>query len=114
VDRENERAGNKNDPFHPAVLRLIRRTIQAGHALGREVALCGEIASRPRVALALVAMGIDALSLTPDAIPEIKRALACTEIGALRNEIDAVLALGDAAEVEETLKRHLLLEDGEP
>jgi phosphotransferase system enzyme I (PtsP) len=114
VDRENERAGNKNDPFHPAVLRLIRRTIQAGHALGREVALCGEIASRPRVALALVAMGIDALSLTPDAIPEIKRALACTEIGALRNEIDAVLALGDAAEVEETLKRHLPLEDGEP
>jgi phosphotransferase system enzyme I (PtsP) len=114
VDRENERAGNRNDPFHPAVLRLIRRTIQAGHALGREVALCGEIASRPRVALALVAMGIDALSLTPSAIPEIKRALASTEIDPLRKDIDLVLALGDAAEVEETLKRYLPLEDGEP
>ncbi|OLE16755.1 MAG: hypothetical protein AUI36_37150 [Cyanobacteria bacterium 13_1_40CM_2_61_4] len=45
VDRENERAGSRNDSYHPAVLRLIRRAILAAHAQGKKVALCGEIGS---------------------------------------------------------------------
>jgi phosphotransferase system enzyme I (PtsP) len=110
VDRENERAGSRNDSYHPAVLRLIRRTVLAGHAQGRKVALCGEIGSRRRLALTLVAMGIDALSLTPGSIPEIKRALSTSEVKKLSSEIDGVLSLGDATEIEEALKTYLPLE----
>ncbi len=105
VDRENARAGTSNDPYHPAVLRLIRRTIQAGHKHGKKVALCGEIASRPRIAMALVALGIDTLSITPEAIPEIKRTLAGCEISKLQGEIDSVVALGSGEEIEAGLKR---------
>jgi phosphoenolpyruvate-protein phosphotransferase len=104
VDRENERAASRDDVYHPAILRLIRRAIEAGHAAGKKVALCGELASRPRLALVLVAMGIDALSLTPGAIPEIKRALASNEIRALREQIDSIIALGDAAEVKAAVR----------
>ncbi len=113
VDRENARAGSSNDPYHPAVLRLIRRTIEAGHSQGKKVALCGEIGSRPRLAIALVAMGIDALSLTPGAIPEIKRALSSCDARTLAGEMDRVLALGDAADIKEGLKALIPLENGE-
>ncbi|MBI4603791.1 MAG: phosphoenolpyruvate--protein phosphotransferase, partial [Planctomycetes bacterium] len=105
VDRENARASNRDDPYHPAVLRLIRRAIQAGHAHGKEVALCGELGSRRRLAAALVAMGIDALSLTPSAIPEVKRALASTETRKVSSELDRLLALGSAGEIKAALRQ---------
>lgn len=104
VDREHPRAASGNEPYHPAVLRLIRRTIEAGHALGKPVALCGEIGSKPRLALTLAAMGIDALSLTPNSIPEVKRALASFDVLELRSKIDGVLSLGQAVEIEKALK----------
>ncbi len=111
VDRENARAGTSNDPYHPAVLRLIRRTIQAGQKHGKKVALCGEIGSRPRLAMALVALGIDTLSLTPGAIPEIKRVLAGCEIEKLRREIDGVLSLGEGEEIKSALKQLVPMDD---
>jgi len=114
VDRENERAGSRHDPYHPAVLRLIRRTIQAGHAQGKKVALCGEIASKPRIALTLVAMGIDALSLTPSAIPDIKAAIASSDITRLREDMDYLLGLDDADAIEKAVRERAPLELDEP
>jgi phosphotransferase system enzyme I (PtsP) len=111
VDRETSRAGSEDDFYHPAVLRLIRRAIEAGHAHGKPVALCGEMGSKDRLAVALVALGIDSLSLAPDAIPGIKQTLARCKVKKLRGKMDDILALGQATEIKEALETWIPLEE---
>jgi len=111
VDRENSRATSEDDSYHPAVLRLIRRTIEAGHAHGKPVALCGELGSKDRLAVALVAMGIDSLSLAPDAIPGIKQTLAQCQVKDLREKMDDILALGQAAQIKDALATCIPVEE---
>jgi phosphoenolpyruvate-protein kinase (PTS system EI component) len=62
--------------YHPAILRIIRRVAEQARGATKLVTVCGEMASRPDLAIALLALGIDALSVTPRAIPELKQALA--------------------------------------
>lgn len=59
----------------PAVLRLIRTVAQDAGRLGLELSVCGELASEPRMAIALVGMGITKLSMTPIALLDVKAAL---------------------------------------
>jgi phosphoenolpyruvate-protein kinase (PTS system EI component) len=84
---------------------MIQRTIQAGHRYGKKVAVCGEMASRPAIAALLVAMGLDALSVTPGSIPEVKRALASVEIKKIQDEVEGLLALGEAPQIQDALRR---------
>jgi phosphotransferase system enzyme I (PtsP) len=107
VDRENERVARLADPFHPAVLSLIGRTISAGKAAGIPVSLCGEMGANPAIAVLLVAMGIDSLSLGPNAIPEVKEMVRKTPVGPLRGDLDRILSLPEAAMVREAVERHL-------
>jgi phosphoenolpyruvate-protein phosphotransferase len=72
VDRTNERVAYLASPFHPAVLKLIDRTIQKAHENGRWVGLCGEMAGDPLATPLLLGMGLDEFSMSPSAIPEIK------------------------------------------
>jgi phosphotransferase system enzyme I (PtsI) len=86
ADRGNASVGYLNDPFHPAVLRLIGHTIDKGHQQGIWVGMCGEMAGNPLAIPLLVAMGIDELSMAPAAIPrakEIVRSLDSTRLDAL-------------------------------
>jgi phosphotransferase system enzyme I (PtsI) len=63
------------DVLDPDVLSLLKGVIEAGHANGAWVGVCGEAAGEPTVAAALVGLGIDELSMTRVAIPEVKDAL---------------------------------------
>ena len=103
ADRENPSAAAIADPYHPAILRMIRRTIDAAHAVGKPVTVCGEIASDERLALALVAMGVDALSVSPGAIPRLKHDLAAGDASKLRERLDDLLEQGEAAVLKEAL-----------
>lgn len=107
IDRENASAATPGDAFHPAILRLIRRTIEAGHSRGKPVSICGEMAADRRLAVLLVAMGIDSLSVAPASIAELKRFLAGVDIGLVRDHTGRILSLGEAAEVERELERHV-------
>lgn len=107
VDRENENAASVDDPYHPAVLRAIRRIIQAGHEANVTVSLCGEMAGLRPLALALIAMGIDALSVAPGTVPAMKRFLASSRVEPLETELDALLDLGEAHEIRAALEHHL-------
>ncbi len=107
ADRENEKAATDDDPYHPAVLRAIRRVVEAGHRHGAAVTLCGELAGRRRLALALLAMNIDALSLAPGSIPEIKRFFASSRVGPLAESLDAILALDTAQEIKEAMREYV-------
>lgn len=107
VDRENENAASVDDPYHPAVLRAIARIVRAGHDQGRDVTVCGEIASLRPLTLALTAMGIDSLSLAPGVIPGIKRLLASSTVKPLERDLDAILQVGEASELRKELENYL-------
>jgi phosphotransferase system enzyme I (PtsP) len=104
VDREDARMAPLSDPYHPAVLRMIARVAAASRAAGKPVGVCGEIAVRPDIALALVALGVDSLSVVPTAIPELKQALAGARLDPMRRAIEGILALSDARSVAEALR----------
>jgi phosphotransferase system, enzyme I, PtsP len=105
VDREDPRLASERHSYHPAILRMIRRVVVAAHGAGKSVTVCGEMAAKPELALALLAMEIDALSVTPRVIPELKRALAAMSLEALRARIDELLALPTEDEVIVALRR---------
>jgi phosphoenolpyruvate-protein phosphotransferase len=75
VDRGNPKVAQLFQPLHPAVLRLIQQTIDAAHARGKWVGVCGELAAMPKAIPLLVGLGIDELSMAPRAIPRAKALL---------------------------------------
>lgn len=75
ADRVNGAVGDLADVFEPDVLDLVGRVVTAGHEAGAWVGVCGEAASDPTVAAALVGLGVDELSMTRVAIPEVKDTL---------------------------------------
>jgi phosphotransferase system enzyme I (PtsP) len=104
VDREDSRMAQLSDPYHPAILRMIARVVTAAHAAGKLVSVCGEIAVRSDMALALIALGVDSLSVVPPAIPELKQALAGARLEPMRRAVDGILALSDARSVAAALR----------
>ncbi|MEH1938883.1 MAG: phosphoenolpyruvate--protein phosphotransferase [Nostoc sp.] len=75
-DRTNPRVANLVDALHPAVLRMVQQTIQAAHAAGISVGLCGELAADTLATPILLGLGLDELSVNPQSIPAIKQAIA--------------------------------------
>jgi phosphotransferase system enzyme I (PtsI) len=65
-----------NDPWQPALLRLVDLTCQAGRRRSRPVGVCGEAAADPALACVLVGLGVDSLSMTARSIPDVAAALA--------------------------------------
>lgn len=84
MDRGQADLAPQFDARHPAVLRLIRETAEAGRAAGRPVAVCGGLASDPSAAALLVGLGVNELSAVPSAIPEIKAALRAVTLDQCR------------------------------
>jgi phosphotransferase system, enzyme I, PtsP len=112
VDREDPRISSARHGYHPAILRMIRRVAMLARENGKLVTVCGEMATRPDLAIALLAMGIHALSVTPRAIPELKQALAGVPLEPLRASVDALLAASTVGTVERILRGYMA--DGKP
>ena len=75
LDRLNEHVGYLYQPLHPAVLRMIRQTVDAGHACGRSVGICGEMAGDSAFTELLLAMGLRSFSMHPAQILVVKQEL---------------------------------------
>ncbi len=75
VDRLNERLASLYQPFHPAVLRMVRSVCQAAEEHGKGVAVCGEMAADPLAAPLLIGLGVGELSMNPSSIPGVKAAV---------------------------------------
>jgi phosphotransferase system enzyme I (PtsI) len=72
ADRTNEKVSHLYEPTHPSILRLIKMTVDAAHAQGIWVGVCGEIAGDPVLVPLLLGLGIDELSAAPSAIDSVK------------------------------------------
>ncbi|WP_089724152.1 phosphoenolpyruvate--protein phosphotransferase [Candidatus Thiosymbion oneisti] len=72
IDRMDDTVSYLYDPLHPAILRLIRMTIEAGRAHGIPVSMCGEMAGTPRYVPLLLGLGLREFSMQPGSLLEIK------------------------------------------
>lgn len=72
VDRLNEKIAHLYEPTHPAIVRLIKMTVDAAHANGIWAGVCGEMAGEPTLVPLLVGLGVDELSVTSSLLPSIK------------------------------------------
>ncbi len=99
ADRGNAALADLQDALHPAVLRLVRATIEGASAAGIPVAVCGELAGDPDGVLVLVGLGVDELSADPASIPGIRSTLASVRMPDLRALAEAALQAPDARTV---------------
>lgn len=104
ADRTNAHVNHIADALHPSVLRLIRMAIEAAHARGKWVGLCGELAGNPLAAPVLLGLGLDEFSMAPNAIPAVKQAIRHFSILEAREVAVHALALKSAAEVRTYLE----------
>ncbi len=72
VDRMNEKIAHLYEPTHPAIVRLIKTTVDAAHRHNVPVSVCGEMAGDPVLAPLLLGLGVDELSATPSLVPPLK------------------------------------------
>ena len=107
VDRTNEKVAYLYEPLHPAVLRLIKNIINAGHKAGIWVGMCGEMSGEPAFVLLLLGLGLDEFSMPASAVPRIKqiiRAVTTTQAEVIAQE---ALSLSEGKEVEKFAKEQL-------
>lgn len=99
VDRTNERVAVLASPYHPAVLRLIKMTIDAAHAQGKWVGLCGELGGDVMAVPLLLGMGLDEFSMSAHAIPAVKAAIRRWQVAEARVIAERALGMSSANEV---------------
>jgi phosphotransferase system enzyme I (PtsI) len=108
VDRGNANLASRFTPLHPAVLRLIRRIVEVGGHHGLEVSVCGEMASQPLMAFALIGLGVRELSVAARSVPLVKRILRGVSARIATDAADAALETQTAREAEAMLRSRLL------
>jgi phosphotransferase system enzyme I (PtsI) len=107
VDRGNERVSSLFQPLHPAVLRLIKVTIENAHRAGKWVGMCGELAGMQKAIPILLGLGLDEFSMVPRAIPEAKWLIGQLSDDETRQIAERALGLDTAAEIEAYMKEVL-------
>src|SRR5262249_58241634 len=96
VDRGNANLASRFTPLHPAVLKLIRRTVDTAHEYDLDVAVCGEMASQPLMAFALIGLGVRQLSVAPRSVPLVKRIVRGISVAIAEEAASAALAAATA------------------
>lgn len=98
VDRNNHQVSKLYNSCHPAVLQALLQVIEQAHEEGIEVAVCGEMAGDPALAILLLAMGIDSLSMNASNLPRVKGAIRSVKASFAKELLDEVLTM-DSGEV---------------
>ena len=98
ADRLLGSVGAFQDPWHPAVLRLVQLVGEAGQHHGKPVGICGEAAADPLLAVVLVGLGATTLSMSPSALADVRHSLQQYTLDDARRIAAAALAADGAAE----------------
>ncbi|MBA4417494.1 MAG: phosphoenolpyruvate--protein phosphotransferase [Syntrophus sp. (in: bacteria)] len=107
IDRVNEYVSYLYEPLHPAVLRMIQRTVEAAHKAEIEVALCGEMAGEPLYVPILLGLELDELSMNPYAIPRAKKVIRGLDQDYCKDLLQEVMSKESAKEGEILLRREM-------
>ncbi|MFH1215855.1 MAG: phosphoenolpyruvate--protein phosphotransferase [Pseudomonadota bacterium] len=107
IDRGNEQVAHMYEPLHPAVLRMISQTVQAGHRGGIEVGICGEMAGQEKYLPVLLGLGLDSFSMHPPAIPFVKKMIRKSRTEQVDKLARQLLASPSSIETRKCLKRFL-------
>jgi phosphotransferase system enzyme I (PtsI) len=105
VDRLNERIAHLYEPTHPGVLRLIKMTVDAAHAQGIWVGVCGEMAGDPVMAPLLIGLGVDELSAAAPLVPATKFMIRRLRVSEARELADFALKAELGSEVLERAQK---------
>ena len=117
VDRLNEKIAHLYQPTHPAILRLIKMTVDAAHNHGIWAGVCGEMAGDPLLTPLLLGLGVDELSVAPPSVPQIKFLVRRTKMSEATDLAAFALGCEDSQEILARLRSYLgqvapsLLED---
>ncbi len=103
-DRNEPALARRDRAWHPAALRVLAGLVRDAAALGKEVSLCGELASDPRLLPLLAGLGFRSLSVAPAALPALAEAAARLELPACRTLADRALEADGPGAVEALLE----------
>jgi phosphotransferase system enzyme I (PtsI) len=105
IDRTDEAVSHLYDPLHPAVLRLIAGTIQAGARAEIPVAICGEMAGDPALTHLLIGMGLREFSMHPSQILEVKQRVVMADAEQLAQKVTRLLRADEPERIREQMER---------
>jgi phosphotransferase system enzyme I (PtsI) len=108
ADRMNEKVAYLYQPFHPALLRLIHNVIQAAHAKGKWVGMCGEMAGEPLAIPILLGLGLDEFSMSASSILPARSLLKGLSKQEAETHVEAILNLDTAEDVVAYVKQHFV------
>lgn len=110
VDRVNERISHLYEPTHPAIIRLLKTVVDAGHAKGLWVGVCGEMAGEIALTPLLLGLGVDELSTGAALVPRVKRAVQSLDMSVCAELVQKLLSMDSSADIlsrcEEVARAH--------
>lgn len=107
VDRMNEHIAHMYNPYHPAVLRMLSSTIQAAHAEGIPVSVCGEMAGDERSIPFWLQMGVDHLSMSPQSLLRVKQNILNTDSKLAASQALSWMKLKTSQAIEEGIQQYM-------
>ncbi|KAA0895334.1 phosphoenolpyruvate--protein phosphotransferase [Oryzomonas rubra] len=109
VDRSNEQLAPMYQPLHPAVLRSLRRVVEAAHLAGIPACICGEMAGDPFFLPILLGLGFDELSMNATSIPRVKQMVRRCSRERAAEIAHACFSFATAVEIEAFLKQQIAI-----
>jgi phosphotransferase system enzyme I (PtsI) len=108
IDRANERLTYLYEPLHPAVLRLLKKIVDAAHDAKIRVAMCGEMAGDPLCSLILLGLELDELSMNHLAIPRVKKIIRESTLQESKLLLKKAMSFNTAAEVRACVQEYMV------
>ncbi|MEE8059735.1 MAG: phosphoenolpyruvate--protein phosphotransferase [Pseudomonadales bacterium] len=105
VDRNNARVADLYQAYHPAVLQALKKVVDDGHAEGRKVGICGELAGDPAAAILLMAMGYDVLSMSAANLLKVKSVIRSISMTRAQEVLAEVMTMESAVHVREFMEQ---------
>jgi phosphoenolpyruvate-protein phosphotransferase (PTS system enzyme I) len=107
ADRMNERVSYLYQPYNPAILRLIKKVIDAAHKEGKWVGMCGEMAGDEIAIPILLALGLDEFSMSATSILKTRSQICHLSKVEMEQHVEAILSMSTTEEVVSLVKSHL-------
>ena len=108
VDRGNEKVAYLYQPTHPSIIRLIEQIVRNGHAEGIWVGICGEMAADPMLAVLLLGLGVDEMSVSAVVLPKVKKMIRSVSLAQAQALVARCKELTTSEEIQEYLHNELL------